>query len=451
MIAIVFSPKKEEKGRLKFGFRSLQKTMFHTFHQGIEFIFNGVLNATLVLSWIYCLFTLAALAFRHLRPMPANLPEVTLFPTVTIQIPTYNELAALNCARCCLAFDYPTEKLQILIGDDSNRPDVSQAIDRFASQNPRVKICRRGNNQGFKPGNLNHMLKDTTGDYILILDSDFLPEPDFLRRLAAPAARDPSLAGVQASWHVANARQNYSTLMGAGIINVIHVVILPLLKRLTQTALFCGSAELVRKDLLQARGGWTLGALTEDVDYSLRVLSEGGRIEYLDDLSCSCETPHTPKDLFRQQMRWAYGVMRAIMTHGFRLLVSGLARKRTKTAVACFCGGYLMVALMLLTTLLGMLNMATLWAGTPAVVENSLFGGIGNALVNFLFTCGMLVSSVCAGFMTGFGMRSAQKLVIASFSIGFILLFFVGKGLAKALLGMPMQWFMLQKNGNRPA
>jgi hypothetical protein len=40
------------------------------------------------------------------------------------------------------------------------------------------------------------------------------------------------------------------------------------------------------------------------------------------------------------------------------------------------------------------------------------------------------------------------KLAAASFTIGFVLLFFVGKGLGKALLGMPMHWFMLKKNGN---
>ena len=170
----------------------------------------------------------------------------------------------------------------------------------------------------------------------------------------------------------------------------------------------------------------------------------------MEDLSCSCETPHTPKDLFRQQMRWAYGVMRALMTHGGRLLISRLARKRTKAAVACFCGGYLMVALMLLTTVLGTLSLAVVWAGGggAAVADGSLAGGLGGSLVNFLLTCGMLVSSVCAGFMSGFGARSAQKLVIASLSIGFVLLFFVGKGLVKALLGLPMHWFMLKKNGN---
>ncbi|MGD9782562.1 MAG: glycosyltransferase [Kiritimatiellia bacterium] len=420
-------------------------------HQGIEAAFNVALGATFALSWIYCVLTAAALAFRRRQSGSEPLPAGTRLPPVTVQIPTYNELAALNCARCCLDFDYPAEQLQILIGDDSNRPEISREIDEFARANPRVRVCRRGSNAGYKPGNLNHMLKETTGDYLLVLDSDFLPEKDFLRRLAVPAARDPSLAGVQASWRVANARQNYSTLMGAGIVNVIHAVILPLLKRTAKTGMFCGSAELVRKDLLAAQGGWTVGALTEDVDYSLRVMARGRRIEYLEDLSCSCETPHTPKDLFRQQMRWAYGVMRALMAHGGRLLVSRLARKRTKAAVACFCGGYLMVALMLSTTILGALGVATGWAGGAGASGGFLSGGIGGSLANFLLTCGMLVSSVCAGFMSGFGARSAQKLVVASLSIGFVLLFFVGKGLAKALLGLPMPWFMLKKNGNEPA
>ncbi len=426
--------------------------MLEQFHQGLEWVFAVTMSATFVLSWIYCAMTVAALICRRRRSGGEGVAAGMELPKVTVQIPTYNELAALNCARCCLDFDYPEDRLQILIGDDSNRPEISRKIDEYARENPRVQVCRRGSNRGYKPGNLNHMLERTTGEYLLILDSDFLPEKDFLRRLAAPAARDPSLAGVQASWRVANARQNYSTLMGAGILNVIHVVILPLLKRAAKTGMFCGSAELVRKDLLVEQGGWTVGALTEDVDYSLRVIAQGGRIEYLEDLSCSCETPHTPKDLFRQQMRWAYGVMRALMAHGGRLLFSGPVRKRTKAAVACFCGGYLMVALMLSTTILGAFSVAIGFAdGGAAASGGILSGGIGGTLVNFLLTCGMLVSSVCAGFMSGFGARSAQKLVVASLTIGFVLLFFVGKGLAKAMLGLPMHWFMLKKNGNETA
>ena len=137
------------------------------------------------------------------------------------------------------------------------------------------------------------------------------------------------------------------------------------------------------------------------------------------------------------------------MAHGGRLLFSGPVRKRTKAAVACFCGGYLMVAMLLVTTILGAFGVAMGFAGGGAVATGGILsGGVGGTLVNFLLTCGMLVSSVCAGFMSGFGARSAQKLVVASLTIGFVLLFFVGKGLVKAMLGLPMNWFMLKKNGN---
>ncbi|HQG17897.1 MAG TPA: hypothetical protein PLU20_10415 [Ornithinibacter sp.] len=44
--------------------------------------------------------------------------------------------------------------------------------------------------------------------------------------------------------------------------------------------------------------------------------------------------------------------------------------------------------------------------------------------------------------------RQVNRLAAASFSIGLCLLYFVCKGLLKAMLGMPMHWFMLKKNGN---
>jgi len=412
--------------------------------------FDVVMTATFALSAVYFLLTILTILLRR-RKTPSELVAPAEFPRVTVQIPTYNELAALNCAGRCLAFDYPADRLQILIGDDSNKPEISAQIDAFAAEHPGLQVCRRGNNAGFKPGNLNHMLKQTAGDYILILDSDFLPEKDFLRRLVQPVIKDPTLAGVQASWRITNVHQNHTTLMGAGIINVIHIVILPFIKRFAHAGVFCGSAELIRKDLLIQNGGWTPGTLTEDVDYSLRVIASGGHIAYLEDLHCTCEVPHTPRDLFRQQMRWAYGVMRAFMNHGRKLLLSRLTRTRTKLAAICFGGGYIMVACFILTTLFGILNIASAWGldavGSPYTFTDMAIETAGN----FLLTCGMLISSLCASFITGVSLRNVGKLALASLTIGLVLIFFVGKGLFKAALGLPMQWFMVRKNGNAVA
>jgi len=422
------------------------------FHSIIKTIFEVTLMGAFILSLGYFIVTAFALALSRLRNDPEIIEDTTLYPTVTVQIPTYNELAALNCAKCCLDFDYPAEKIQILIGDDSNKPEISTKIDAFAAANPRIEISRRGDNTGFKPGNLNVMLPKSMGDYLLILDSDFLPKEDFLKRLVVPVIKDPSLAGVQAAWKIINVHDNHSTLMGTGIVNIVHNVLLPFLKTITNSCVFCGSGELVKKSDLIELGGWTMGALTEDVDYSLRAITHGKRIAYLENLQVKCEVPYTPGDLFRQQMRWAYGVMRAFMAHGRKLFLSRTIQKRTKFAAFCFGSGYVMITLLLLTGIFGMLNLvSSLFGLDPASAQSSSYTVghfVYDSSVNLLLTCGMLISSIAAGFINGFGFRSLGKLVVASFTIGVICMFFVARGLITAWLGLPMKWFMMRKAGN---
>ena len=425
------------------------------FHSVIKIMFEIALMGAFILSLGYFGVTAFALALSRLRNKPEIISDESLYPTVTVQIPTYNELAALNCAARCLDFDYPQEKLQVMIGDDSNDPEVSAKIDEFIAANPRAEMSRRGENIGFKPGNLNVMLPKAKGDYLLILDSDFLPKRDFLKRLVVPVIKDPELAGAQAAWRIINVHNNHSTIMGTGIVNIIHSVILPFLKTATNQCVFCGSGELVKKSYLEEQGGWTMGALTEDVDYSLRVITAGKRIAYVDDLRIRCEVPYTPGDLFKQQMRWAYGVMRAFMAHGRKLLLSRTIQKRTKCAVFLFASGYVMIALLLLTMVLGGMNLVFGMIGfDPAEAQSSTYT-IGNVvydtMVNLLLTCGMIVSSIAAGFISGFGFRSIGRLIVASFTIGVICMFFVGRGLVSASLGLPMQWFMMKKAGNETA
>ncbi len=425
------------------------------FHTIVKTIFEITLMGTFVLSLGYFIVTACALALSKFRDKPEIIADKSLYPTVTVQIPTYNELAALNCAARCLDFDYPSEKLQIIIGDDSNQPKISAQIDTFAAANPRLEISRRGENIGFKPGNLNVMLPKSTGDYLLILDSDFLPKKDFLKRLVVPVIKDPTLAGAQAAWRIINVHNNHSTLMGTGIVNIIHSVILPFLKVATNQCVFCGSGELVKKSYLEEQGGWTAGALTEDVDYSLRVITQGKRIAYVPGLRIRCEVPYTPGDLFRQQMRWAYGVMRAFMAHGKKLFLSRTIQKRTKFAAFLFSSGYIMITLMLLMFIFGMLNLISGFFGIdPSAAQSSTYTVghfIYDTALNFLLTCGMIISSIAAGFINGFGIRSLGRLVISSLTIGVICMFFVGRGLITAWLGLPMKWFMLKKAGNDSA
>lgn len=107
-----------------------------------------------------------------------------------------------------------------------------------------------------------------------------------------------------------------------------------------------------------------------------------------------------------------------------------------------------MVTCFILTTLFGILNIASAWGIEPVGGPYTFTDLLVDTTSSFLLTCGMLISSLCASFVAGFSLRNVGKLVLASLTIGFVLVFFVGKGLFKAAVGLPMQWFMVRKNGN---
>lgn len=415
-------------------------------HPWLKTAFDAASFTAAALSLTYLGITLWVLLFHRRRPYPFLRPDDARLPTVTVQIPTYNERAAIHCARRCLAFQYPPEKLQIVIGDDSNDPAVMRALDTLVATESRLTISRRGDNRGYKPGNLNHMLPRSRGDYILVLDSDFLPDPDFLVKMVSPAVADPALAGVQARWRIVNAHQNHVTALGAGIVNTLHAIMLPFVRMMGGSGIFCGSAELVRKADLEALGGWQAGALTEDVEFSLRLLRHGRRIFYLEEVECLCEVPHASRDLLRQQMRWAYGVMRSFMEHGWRLGLRRAVTWRAKLSAFFFGSGYLMTTAFAVMLICGFLSTVTdVGMAAPAVHPK---GAFWRSLLEIIMGSGFFVATLCAGFLSGFGMRGVGRLILGAFTIGLALTLFVSIGLWKALAGQPMPWFMLRKNGN---
>ncbi|MFA7256197.1 MAG: glycosyltransferase family 2 protein [Kiritimatiellales bacterium] len=418
----------------------------HILSEIIDGLSKVLFSLVTAISLVYFITTLiSVLACRRKKTVPA-VPDERL-PFVTIQITSRNELVALDCARCCMAFDYPQDKLQILLGDDSNNPNVMQEIDHFAEHNPRVKVLRRTNRIGFKSGNLNHINEHTTGEYILVMDSDFLPEPDFLRRLAAHAVADPGLAAVQARWHITDAHENLTTLLGAGIINVTHFIMLPLFDRFMKTCFLCGSAMLIKRQAMVEMNGWETKTMIEDVDLSFRFFTNGYRLAYCPDVACDSEVPHTSRDLFRQQKRWAYGVVETAIKRSRALYCSRKASFGNKVAATVVSSGYAVSFLVFISTMLGFAHMLVQGAGhLDASLQTSVQGTAGN-LWRIIISCGALVATICAGFASGFGIRGAGKLIIASYTVGFIMLFHVSNGIFRAVLHLPIDWIPPEKRG----
>jgi hypothetical protein len=405
--------------------------------------FNFLLFITIIISLSYLLIAIYTLSTNKKKNKIKYKFEEKKAPFVTIQIPTYNELAAIQCAKKCLDMDYPKDKYEIIIGDDSKDKSISQKIDVFAKSENLIKVTRRGNNKGFKAGNLNHMLKFSKGDIIVLFDSDFTPKSDFLKRIVAPFIHDKNIPAVQARWNSINAKQNIISLLGSTIIAVCHKIILPYIYKRRNFGFLCGSAEAVRKSLLIKLGGWKTGSLTEDIEYSLRLLKNNHRVVYLENLECDGEVPYKPKDLYKQQMRWAYGVIMAFKEHGKDITFNKKLNVEDKIYAYLDLSGYMISMLLLGLTLTGLLSFIT---HTPEPINLiKFFSELGR---NIILTSGLVITAVIAQGMSK-NTKSPLKVIGSFFSYGLIVVYYVNIGIIKAIFNKPMQWFMLEKNSNK--
>ena len=412
------------------------------FHNIFDSVFKVLLLVAFLVSILYFMMALYAL-FRKKRQTEKTVNEDAL-PSVTVQIPTFNEIVAIRCARSCLEFDYPKDKYEIIIGDDSSKPEISKKLQEFARQHSIVRVIKRSSNLGYKPGNLNNMLKYSKGEILVIFDSDFVPQKDFLKRIVQPFLKDKKIGGVQARWKLMNPNQNMISILGATIISTYHHVAMPFVHDKRKMVFLCGSAEAVRKETLIKLGGWESGNLTEDIEFSLRLLENGYKLEYLEDLECDSEVPYTIKDLYRQQMRWAYGVIYSWIKHFKSIAKSKHLNFADKLCMqGIFLSGYLISVLLAGLFITGTLSFIT---HAPAPIEWGKF--FYELIRNILLTSGLIFASVIA-LSKANHKKLALPMIASSFSYGLVVTYYVNIGIFKALTKTPMKWYMLNKQGNK--
>ena len=167
----------------------------------------GLLNLV-ALCWLLLYasnaYVMVALHWRHrrdLQPMP--LPPDPL-PKVTVQLPVFNErYVAGRLLGAVGAFDYPRERLEIQVLDDStdDTPGIVAAVaHRLRAEGIEIVHLRRQVRTGFKAGALAEGLARAQGEFIAIFDADFVPAPDFLKATLRYFA--PDVAVVQARWGI---------------------------------------------------------------------------------------------------------------------------------------------------------------------------------------------------------------------------------------------------------
>ncbi len=259
---------------------------------------------------------LVVLHRRHAqRPRPASEWHAP-WPIVTVQLPIYNErfvVERLIDAACAL--DYPRDRLQIQVLDDSDDETVELAgrrVARYAGRGVPIEHIRRGRRVGYKAGALACGLERARGEFVLILDADFLPPRDLLKRLLPPFA-DPAVGMVQARWGHLNANASWLTRAQALLLDGHFLIEHSARAGAGLFFNFNGTAGMWRVSCLRDAGGWQADTLTEDLDLSYRAQMRGWRFVYLPDVVVPAELPWGMRAYKTQQARWAQGSMQTAL------------------------------------------------------------------------------------------------------------------------------------------
>jgi len=250
------------------------------------------------------------LYWKHRRHTPAPVRRFSELPRVTVQLPIFNEVHVVGqLLEAVSKIDYPREKLQIQILDDSTDETQELCQDgaaRLIREGYDVEYRHRRNRVGFKAGALEEAMATATGEFLLIFDADFVPTPEVLHKMIHYFT-DPKMGMVQARWSHLNKADSLLTLLQSMMLDGHLVLEQTARSRSGHFFNFNGTAGIWRKECIVSSGGWEHDTLTEDMDLSYRAQMRGWRFVYLKDITVPAELPPDMDGFKSQQHRWTKG------------------------------------------------------------------------------------------------------------------------------------------------
>ena len=297
---------------------------------------------------VYCvallaifLFSLGQLHLTWVYTRPKKQEEKESFdsmflPLVTVQLPIYNEkYVAERLIDCVVKLDYPKDKLEIQVLDDSSDETVDiirNKVNLYKAQGFDIQHIQRPDRKGFKAGALGYGTEICKGEFTAIFDSDFLPHPDFIIKTIGYFI-DENVGMVQTRWGHVNKDYSILTEMQAFGLDAHFTVEQGGRNRSGSFMNFNGTAGIWRKSCVLDAGGWSADTLTEDLDLSYRAQLKGWRFKFEEQVESPAELPVIMSAIKSQQYRWNKGAAETAKKNLLKVLRSNQNFKTKMHAV----------------------------------------------------------------------------------------------------------------------
>ena len=238
-------------------------------------------------------------------------PPDSELPRVLLQIPVFNEpLVTEQSLRCVAQLDWPKDKLRIQLLDDSTDETSDRAavvIAELQTAGAIIDHIRRTDRSGFKAGACAHGLTLTDEPFIAMLDADFRPPPEWLKRTVPLFLKDPRAGFVQSRCEFQNYETNWLT-RAQGLVQDGHYLVE---QRSRANAgwlfQFNGTGGVWRRATVEDAGGWSDYSLTEDLDLTVRAALRDWHGLFVSHPAIPGQVPEGIRDFRRQQRRWSNG------------------------------------------------------------------------------------------------------------------------------------------------
>jgi cellulose synthase (UDP-forming) len=231
-------------------------------------------------------------------------------PAVDVLICTYNEDLAIleRSILTSLAIDYP--KFSVWVLDDGGR-DWLRDYCREVGAN----YVRRDDRRGAKAGNIDNGLSvsalTTNAPFILVLDADFAPQKDILKRTVG-LFDDSDVGVVQTPQFYYNADPvQHNLLVSESWVDdqrIFFDVMQP--SKDAWGASFCvGTSFVVRRDAIEALGGFPKDTVTEDLHLTYALMKRGLRTIWLNERLSVGLSAESLASYITQRCRWCLGTI----------------------------------------------------------------------------------------------------------------------------------------------
>lgn len=236
-------------------------------------------------------------------------------PTYSILLPVYMEEESVieQLFTAIYNLDYPKDKLQVLLVLESIDSETIDHVKNIETKLDYDMIIVPNFQPRTKAKACNYALKFVRGKYVVIFDTDDIPDQDQLNiALQKFMEEGDDLVCLQAKLNYYNADENLLTRLFSIEYAILFDGLLPALSKQNYPLPLGGTSNHFKVEFLKKLKGWDIYNLTEDAEIGMRLAANRYKAKVIDSYTAE-EAPITLWAWIKQRSRWLKGFIQTYL------------------------------------------------------------------------------------------------------------------------------------------